>query len=383
MISVSKKIASPISAVVTCSNYGAYLETCLRSLIAQTRPFSQIILVDDASVDGTPDVARRFSGAVRYERVVYDNAPRAREHGVRLASGEFLVVVDADNWLDAEFNRRMAEPLEKDPSCAVSYCGALFAAKDGRLLEDRVFPMVRYSYRLLCRDNFIDQCSMVRRAAWRPQDPSLGALMDWDQWLGMLREGWRAELVRSRLFYYRVHDQGITARYSAPERAVLASRIREKYAPYERTVLLFIERRRPDLGRVLRRIAQDCGSPSTQRLAIDNTADPFVRAQVRQAGWEVYGLPHPLKIPRTILGRERVRREIRHRARLCYFARHFIAGKNLRMAEAGRVDWRETSLAQFENRLRQPDCLHEWLEGSVKCRRRDPVAGEDRGSRGA
>ncbi len=84
-----------VSVIVCAHNEAQYLPACLHSLLAQTRPPDEVLVVDNASEDGTGDVAARIPGV----RVVSE--PRkglvvARETGRRAARGDLLVYVDAD-----------------------------------------------------------------------------------------------------------------------------------------------------------------------------------------------------------------------------------------------------------------------------------------------
>lgn len=102
-----------ITAIVCAHNEAAALPACLHSLLAQTRPPDEVIVVNNASTDATAAVARAVPGV----RVV--DEPRkglvvARERGRGVASGDLLVYIDADcrvplTWLerlDARFGRR-------------------------------------------------------------------------------------------------------------------------------------------------------------------------------------------------------------------------------------------------------------------------------------
>ena len=93
-----------LSVIVCAHNEAGYLGTCLHSLLAQSRPPDEIIVVNNDSSDATSDVAARVEGV----RVI--DEPRrglvvARETGRRAAKGDILVYVDADcrapfQWLE-------------------------------------------------------------------------------------------------------------------------------------------------------------------------------------------------------------------------------------------------------------------------------------------
>lgn len=99
-----------ISVIVCAYNEEAYLPACLASLLAQTRPANEVIVVDNASTDGTALVAEAAPGVM----VVGEprkGLPLAREKGRRRARGDLLAFLDADcrapaDWLaqvEAEF----------------------------------------------------------------------------------------------------------------------------------------------------------------------------------------------------------------------------------------------------------------------------------------
>jgi glycosyltransferase involved in cell wall biosynthesis len=104
-------VALTISVIVCAYNEASYLPACLHSLFAQTRIPDQVIVVDNASTDGTAALARRMAD------VEVVNEPRkglvvAREAGRRHARGDVLVYLDADCrapiwWLE-RIERRFA-----------------------------------------------------------------------------------------------------------------------------------------------------------------------------------------------------------------------------------------------------------------------------------
>lgn len=91
-----------ISVVVPVYNIEAYLEECVRSLLDQTYSNLEIILVDDGSTDSSPALCDKL--AEEDERVVVSHKRNgglsdARNHGMALASGEYLSFIDGDDYL--------------------------------------------------------------------------------------------------------------------------------------------------------------------------------------------------------------------------------------------------------------------------------------------
>jgi glycosyltransferase involved in cell wall biosynthesis len=104
-----------ISVIVCAHNEASQLGACLHSLLAQTRPPDELLVVDNASSDGTGAVAAKIPGV----RVVEE--PRkglvvARETGRREALGTLLVYVDADCRAPLTWLARVARHFEHDAS---------------------------------------------------------------------------------------------------------------------------------------------------------------------------------------------------------------------------------------------------------------------------
>lgn len=104
-----------ISVIVCAYNEARYLPACLHSLLAQTRPPDEILVVDNASSDGTGAVARAIPG-VRVVREPDKGLVISRETARRETTGDILAYVDADcraplQWLErieARFARHAA-----------------------------------------------------------------------------------------------------------------------------------------------------------------------------------------------------------------------------------------------------------------------------------
>jgi len=89
--------APTVSVIVPTYNRASLIEKTLESLLVQTHPPHEIIVVDDGSTDDTAQVVARFSPQVRYVLQENGGVSRARNHGASLASGEWLAFVDSDD----------------------------------------------------------------------------------------------------------------------------------------------------------------------------------------------------------------------------------------------------------------------------------------------
>ncbi|MCL7453832.1 MAG: glycosyltransferase family 2 protein [Anaerolineae bacterium] len=120
-----------VSVIVLTWNGGSFIEPCLRAVLAQEPPPSEVIVVDNGSTDGTPDlVAERFP-AVRLIRNSRNLGFSAGNNiGLRAASGELLVLLNDDTQVHPGFLSALARAFD-DP--AVGMAGTKLLYPDGTI----------------------------------------------------------------------------------------------------------------------------------------------------------------------------------------------------------------------------------------------------------
>lgn len=110
-----------VSVVVPCFNAAPYLGATLRSVLDQTRPPAEIIVVDNGSTDGSPEIAEAFGPVLRLLRETRKGASAARVAGAAEARGEALMFLDADDLIDPDTLEALAGTLARHPD-AVAIC---------------------------------------------------------------------------------------------------------------------------------------------------------------------------------------------------------------------------------------------------------------------
>jgi glycosyltransferase involved in cell wall biosynthesis len=114
---------APVSVVIPFADNRRYLEAAIRSVLGQTLPPRELILVDDGSTDGSASVARRHVPPARYVRRDNGGAGAARNTGVARATQDFLAFCDADDlWLPAKLERQLAA-IAADPGAEAVFAG--------------------------------------------------------------------------------------------------------------------------------------------------------------------------------------------------------------------------------------------------------------------
>ena len=102
------------SVVIPAFNAAATLARAIESVLAQSWPAYEIIVIDDGSTDATAAVARQFGGAVRLIRQHNSGVAAARNAGAAAARGDWLAFLDADDWYADDRIRLHAEWIAED-----------------------------------------------------------------------------------------------------------------------------------------------------------------------------------------------------------------------------------------------------------------------------
>ena len=114
-----------ISVIVPIYNIKAYLPGCIESLIGQTYPDMEIILVDDGSTDGCGQICEEFCRKDPRIKVLHKEnggLVKARKSGLNMASGQYIAFVDGDDWVERDMYGRMYRKMQEE-NVDVVLCG--------------------------------------------------------------------------------------------------------------------------------------------------------------------------------------------------------------------------------------------------------------------
>ncbi len=127
-----------VSVIVPIYNAQAYLETCMKSLLAQTYNRLQVILVDDGSTDGSPEMCDRFAAQDTRVTVLHKEnggASSARNAGMRIAEGDYVYFLDSDDRIEPELIEKCLSDALKNDSELVLFDAWAVDEETGRVSE--------------------------------------------------------------------------------------------------------------------------------------------------------------------------------------------------------------------------------------------------------
>lgn len=125
-----------VSAIIPTYNRRDLVLRAIDCVLAQTRPVAQVIVVDDGSTDGTREaLAARYGDRIEYVWQPNAGVSAARNHGLSLARGRYLALLDSDDeWLPAK-TQRQVEWLEARPDYGMVLCDVLRVNADGSAID--------------------------------------------------------------------------------------------------------------------------------------------------------------------------------------------------------------------------------------------------------
>ncbi len=111
-------MTSPVSfsVIIAVYNGAQTIRRAIESVLSQTWPAHEIIVVDDGSTDATAQEVAQFDERVCYVHQANAGVSAARNAGARLATGDWLAFLDADDWYYPDRLRRHAFFLARDPN---------------------------------------------------------------------------------------------------------------------------------------------------------------------------------------------------------------------------------------------------------------------------
>lgn len=113
-----------ISVIIPVYNVKDYIKECVDSILAQEYIDYEIILIDDGSTDGSENVCDEYSSTYKFIEVHHQEnqgLSRARNQGIRMAKGEYVLFVDSDDYISKGSLLKILETLEEDPGVDVIF----------------------------------------------------------------------------------------------------------------------------------------------------------------------------------------------------------------------------------------------------------------------
>lgn len=279
-----------VSIVIPAYNHADYLVEAIESVISQDHPV-ELIVIDDGSTDGTPGILKKYSGRLHWETQQNMGQAATLNKGWRLAKGDILGYLSADDVLAPEAVGKAVASLTENPLAAAVYPDFNLIDPHSAVVRTVRAPDFNFRKALLGNECLPGPGAFFRRAAFQLAggwNPAYRQMPDYDFWL---RLGMHGEIIhlKETLAGFRVHPGSQT--YAA----VSQSRAEEPVAIVKE---ILASKQFPDS-------AKDIVTPALANANLFS-AQLHLRAGRVAEGWEKLKAAHALD-KRSVLSRRGLR----------------------------------------------------------------------------
>jgi glycosyltransferase involved in cell wall biosynthesis len=235
-----------ISIIMPAYNAESYIAESIKSVQNQSFSNWELIIINDGSSDNTSQVAQRYTH--NDSRIILINQINkqqggARNAGLKVAKGQWIAFLDADDLWDKEKLKKQLDAAESRPDADVIYTeGYIFYDNDLNNVAQYptkcgFFPGEEM-YRMEYETNYIPilsvlaKFSIVSKIGLQEEHLYYQGCEDWDYWLRMAHAGAGFLGIPDKLFYYRRHSNNMSSNSLKMRRALAATFIKnydEKY----------------------------------------------------------------------------------------------------------------------------------------------------------
>lgn len=215
-----------VSVIIPNYCHAPYLRQRIDSVLAQSYPDFEVVLLDDCSTDGSREVIERYRNHPRIKQIVYNDrnggsAFAQWRKGFALTQGEYIWIAESDDYADPAFLERCVAELDADPACVLAHTLSRTVDSEGRPFGKvrhagrpvRRMDGRRFVLRHLLRRNELYNASMAvfRRSALPAAGEYEGFRYagDWYFWMLVALQG-RVSTVFEPLNAFRRHDAATT-----------------------------------------------------------------------------------------------------------------------------------------------------------------------------
>jgi glycosyltransferase involved in cell wall biosynthesis len=207
-----------ISIIIPAYNAAETLSATIESLLVQTYPHWELIVVNDGSTDQTGAIAEVFAQRDHRVRVIHQpnaHLSAARNTGIQAARFDWLLFNDADDWLADNCLEKMTAMLTSDPSLDVVHGGWIRVTQDGKTVVPKYAPDLvdmfpEFAYYCVFQLN----ACVIRKAAVEAVggfDTKYISCADWDLLQRVARVGGHFAAVREVLSFYRMRPNSLSS----------------------------------------------------------------------------------------------------------------------------------------------------------------------------
>ena len=198
-----------VSVIMAAYNAEKTIEQSINSVLNQTYPAVELLVVDDYSQDRTVKLVENIMARDNRVRLIYNKensgVSYTRKHGLEEAKGAWIAILDSDDiWAPEKLEKQII--LQKKMNADLLFTGSAFMDSDGQPIDWYLHAPSEVTYRHLLKRNVLSNSSSLVRKELYEKYYAVGDGMheDFAVWLGILKEGKKAYGVDEPLLTYRI-----------------------------------------------------------------------------------------------------------------------------------------------------------------------------------
>lgn len=198
-----------ISVIVPCYNQSHFLEEALQSVMDQTDSNWECIIINDGSFDKTEEIALVWcakDSRFRYVKKENGGLSSARNTGIAISQGEYILPLDADDKIHANYLEKIVKAFSENPALELVTSKIQFFGSSNKELK-----LPNYNYKKLLVQNCFVCSSAFKKTSWESvggYDTNMKSFEDWEFWIRILNEKSQVCIIPELMFRYRKHDKG-------------------------------------------------------------------------------------------------------------------------------------------------------------------------------
>lgn len=203
-----------VSVIMPCRNDGNYIIEAIESVQNQTYKNIEIVIIDDGSDEqNTVSILQNLtSSQVKIIRTDGIGPAAARNEGIKVSSGKYILPLDSDDKIEASYIEKAVRILEQNTHIGVVYCYAvLFGLKSGR------WELPNYSFDKMLLDNIVFVTALFHKREWERVGgfniEMKHGMEDYDFWISILDLGFEIYQIPEVLFHYRIKPVSRTTEF--------------------------------------------------------------------------------------------------------------------------------------------------------------------------
>lgn len=222
-----------VSTIIPCYKQAHYVAQAIDSVLNQTYPNIEVIVVDDSSPDNFDEVMADYASEPRVRVIKQQNSgvSNARNHGVAEAHGAYLQFLDADDWLHPDKLAVQVPVLEAQPEIGFVYSDFYMVYNETEISDEWSVSRSMGSlepdiFNTLWLNNCVPIMTVLIRREWFDKsggfDPKPILNEDFELWMRLAAMGCKVRYLPQRLGYYRQHPTSVTRDGLQPAREAAA-----------------------------------------------------------------------------------------------------------------------------------------------------------------